>query len=67
LSVPEKRKITGIKVVYLNSDNRIIDIIDAALGTANRAVPIVREIIHTGLQKFAAAIICLHRGNRVKL
>jgi DNA repair protein RadC len=48
------------KVVYLNSDNRIIGIGDAALGTVNRALPIIREIFHTALQKFAAAIICLH-------
>ena len=48
------------KVVYLNSDNRIIDIIDAATGTVNHAMPIVREIIHAALQKFAAAIICVH-------
>ena len=48
------------KVVYLNSDNRIIDIGDAATGTVNHAIPIVREIIHTALQKFAAAIICVH-------
>jgi DNA repair protein RadC len=48
------------KVVYLNSDNRIIDIADAALGTVNQAMPIIREIVHTALQKFAAAIICVH-------
>jgi DNA repair protein RadC len=48
------------KVVYLDSDNRIIDIGDAALGTVNRAMPFVREIIHSALQKFAAAIICVH-------
>jgi DNA repair protein RadC len=48
------------KVVYLNSDNRIIDIGDAATGTVNHAIPIIREIIHTALQKFAAAIICVH-------
>ncbi len=48
------------KVVYLNSNNRIIDISDAATGTVNQAMPIVREIIHTALQKFAAAIICVH-------
>jgi len=44
------------KVVYLNSDNRIIDISDAAVGTVNQAMPIIREIIHAALQKFAAAI-----------
>jgi DNA repair protein RadC len=48
------------KVVYLNSNNKIIDISDAATGTVNQAVPIVREIIHAALQKFAAAIICVH-------
>ena len=48
------------KVVYLNSNNRIIEISDAATGTVNQAMPIVREIIHAALQKFAAAIICVH-------
>ena len=48
------------KVVYLNSDNRIIDISDAALGTVNHAMPIIREIFHSALQKYAAAIICIH-------
>ena len=48
------------KVVCLDSDNRIIDISDAATGTVNQAMPIIREIIHTALQKYAAAIICVH-------
>ncbi len=48
------------KVVYLDSNNRIIDIADAATGTVNQAMPIVREIIHSALQKFAASIICIH-------
>ena len=48
------------KVVYLNSNNRIIITSDAATGTVNQAMPIVREIIHAALQKFAAAIICVH-------
>jgi DNA repair protein RadC len=48
------------KVVYLNGDSRIIDISDAATGTVNQAMPIIREIIHAALQKFAAAIICIH-------
>jgi DNA repair protein RadC len=48
------------KVVYLNSNHRIIEISDAAIGTVNQAMPIVREIIHAALQKFAAAIICVH-------
>ncbi|PKN17223.1 MAG: hypothetical protein CVU71_16965 [Deltaproteobacteria bacterium HGW-Deltaproteobacteria-6] len=48
------------KVAYLNSSNRVIDISNAATGTVNHAMPIVREIIHAALQKFAAAIICVH-------
>ena len=48
------------KVVYLDSNNRIIDITDAATGTVNHAMPIVREIIHSALQKFAVSIICVH-------
>jgi DNA repair protein RadC len=48
------------KVVFLDSDNQIIDISDAATGTVNQALPIIREIIHTALQKYAAAIVCVH-------
>jgi len=60
--MPQMRdlKTEGFKVVYLNSNNKIIDIADAAYGTVNQAAPIVREIIHGALQKFAAAIICVH-------
>ncbi len=60
--MPQMRdlKTEVFKVVYLNSNNRIIDISDAATGTVNHAMPIVREIIHTALQKFTAAIICVH-------
>jgi len=48
------------KVVYLDSNNRIVDITDAATGTVNHAMPIVREIIHSALQKFAVSIVCVH-------
>ena len=60
--MPQMRdlKTEVFKVVYLNSNNRIIDISDATTGTVNLAMPIVREIIHAALQKFAAAIICVH-------
>lgn len=47
-------------VVYLDTNNRVIDIADTVAGTVDHAVPIVREIIHAALQKFAAAIICVH-------
>lgn len=48
------------KTVLLNSDNRIIDILDVANGTVNQTMPYVREIIHSALQKFAVSIICVH-------
>jgi len=53
-------KTESFKVVYLDSNNRVIDIADAATGTVDHAMPIVREIIHSALQKFAASIICTH-------
>lgn len=60
--MPQMRdlKTEVFKVVYLNSNNRVIEIADATTGTVNQAMPIVREIIHAALQKFAAAIICVH-------
>lgn len=48
------------KVVYLDSNNRIIDIVDTAIGTVDQAFPILREIIHAALQKFAKSIVCVH-------
>jgi len=48
------------KIVHLDSNNRIIDITDAAIGTVNQVLPIVREIIHSALQKFAVSIVCAH-------
>ncbi|MEW5894458.1 MAG: DNA repair protein RadC [Candidatus Omnitrophota bacterium] len=60
--MPQMRdlKTEVFKIVYLDSSNRIIDIEDASKGTVNHAMPIVREIIHSALQKFSAAIICVH-------
>lgn len=60
--MPQMRdlKTEVFKVIYLNSNNRIIQISKAATGTVNHAMPIVREIIHAALQKYAAAIICVH-------
>lgn len=62
LVMPQLRdlKTEVFKVVYLDSNSRIIDISDAAVGTVNQAMPIVREIIHLALQKFATSIICAH-------
>ncbi|MDD4202429.1 MAG: JAB domain-containing protein, partial [Candidatus Omnitrophica bacterium] len=39
---------------------RLIDMEDTATGTVNHAMPLVREIIHSALQKFAVSIICVH-------
>ena len=60
--MPQMRdlKTEVFKVAYLNSNHRLIVIRNAAVGTVNQAMPIVREIIHDALQNFAAAIICVH-------
>ena len=48
------------KVMLLNSQNKIIEIIEIEEGTVNQAHPIIREIFQKALQYFSAAIICLH-------
>lgn len=48
------------KAVFLNSQHRIIDILDVAEGTVNRASPFIREIFQQALQRFAVALICAH-------
>ena len=53
-------KFEVFKVVLLNAQNRIIDIVDMEQGTVNRANPIIREIFQKALQNFAAALICVH-------
>jgi len=60
--MPQMRdlKTEVFKVAFLDNQNKLIDIEDAAIGTVNHAMPIVREIIHGALQKFAVSIICAH-------
>lgn len=48
------------KVVFLNSQNRIIAIEDLEEGTVNHAAPIIREIFQRALQHFSVSIICAH-------
>jgi DNA repair protein RadC len=48
------------KALLLNSQNRIIDIVEIENGTVNQAFPIIREIFQRALQDFAACIICVH-------
>ena len=60
--IPEMRdlKTEIFKVVFLDNDNKIIDIVDMARGSINKAYPIIREILHKALQKYASGIICVH-------
>ncbi|HSV43146.1 MAG TPA: DNA repair protein RadC [Candidatus Bathyarchaeia archaeon] len=48
------------KVVFLDSQNRIIEVYEAAQGTVNQATPIIREILHKALQYYAVSLICVH-------
>lgn len=48
------------KILLLNSQNRLIEIIEIEEGTVNQAYPIIREIFQKALEHFAASIICLH-------
>ncbi len=48
------------KVLLLNSQNRIIDIIEIEEGSVNQAKPIIREVFQAALQQFTSFIICVH-------
>jgi len=48
------------KILLLNSQNKVIDIIEVIEGTVNRVSPILREIFQKTLQNFATSIICVH-------
>ncbi len=48
------------KVLLLNSQNRIIDIIEIEEGTVEQAKPIIREVFQKALQESASFIICVH-------
>jgi len=53
-------KIEIFKTVHLDSQNRIIEVVEESSGTVNFTTPIIREIFQKALQNFAAAIICVH-------
>ena len=53
-------KIEVFKVVFLNSQNRIIAIEEISRGTVNRASPFIREIYQKALAHFAVSIVCAH-------
>ncbi len=48
------------KIFLLDSQNRVIDLIEVEEGTVNQANPIIREVFHRAVQNFAASIICVH-------
>jgi DNA repair protein RadC len=48
------------KVLLLDSQNRIIDILEIIEGTVNQVNPIIREIFQKALQNFSTYIICIH-------
>ncbi len=48
------------KIVLVNAQNEIIDIIDVAQGTINKASPVIREIFQKALQNYATSLICVH-------
>ena len=62
LLIPRMRdlKVEIFKVLYLDAQNRLIEIADMSQGTINHTNPIIREIFHKALQLFAASIICVH-------
>lgn len=48
------------KIMLLDGQNKLIDIIEVEEGSVTQASPIIREIISKTLQNFATAIICVH-------
>jgi len=48
------------KAVFLNSRNRIIEVVEVTEGTVNEAYPVNRELFQKALQHFAVSLICVH-------
>lgn len=48
------------KVLLLNSQNRIIDIVEVEEGTVDQAKPIIREVFQKALEDSASFVICVH-------
>lgn len=49
-----------VKVLYLDSKNRLLQIHEIVSGTINKASPIIREIMQKALELFSSALICVH-------
>lgn len=48
------------KVLLLDGQNKLIDIVEIDEGSVAQANPIIREIFSKALQNFAAGLICVH-------
>lgn len=48
------------KIIMLDAQNRMIEVVEATEGTVNEAFPILREIFAKALQAFAVSVICAH-------
>jgi len=48
------------KVLYLDTKNRLINIVELGNGTVDEVNPIVREIFHKALECCASSFICAH-------
>lgn len=48
------------QVVFLDSQNKVVEVEEVEEGTVNQANPIIREIFQKALQAYAPAIICAH-------
>jgi len=53
-------KIEIFKVLFLNPQNRIVEIAEIEEGSVNQARPIIREVFQRALQIFASSLICVH-------
>ncbi len=47
-------------VLFLDSQNRLIESSELSTGTVNEVRPIIREIFHEALKKSASGLICVH-------
>ncbi|MBF0478126.1 MAG: DNA repair protein RadC [Candidatus Omnitrophica bacterium] len=53
-------KIEIFKTIYLDSQNRILNICEEQTGTVNQVNPIIREIYKKAMECFASSVICAH-------
>ncbi|MGE5309149.1 MAG: RadC family protein [Deltaproteobacteria bacterium] len=48
------------KMLALDSQNRVIRVLEVEEGTVNYASPILREVFHKAIENFASSIVCVH-------